>query len=131
MRFLLLLAVAGLTLAACGPVYETEYRYTPPGDVEGRACVAHCEAGKAQCRVTADLRAENRQLRCEREAAQDFERCLTTQGADPEKSKCHRRYCSEGDAGGDRAQCADDYRVCFQGCGGVVDSSQVCTFNCP
>lgn len=127
----ILLVVAGLLLASCGPMYETQYRYSPPADSEGRACVAHCDVGKTQCRINADLRAENRQLRCEREAAQDFERCLTTQGADPEKSKCHRRLCSESSASSDRSACEDDHRVCFQGCGGVIDSTQVCTFNCP
>lgn len=127
----ILLVVAGLMLVSCGPIYQTEYRYTPPADSQGRACVAHCDVGKSQCRITADLRAENRQLRCERESAQDFERCLTTQGADPEKSRCQRRICSESSASSDRAVCEDDHRVCFQGCGGVVDSTQVCTFNCP
>lgn len=127
----LLLSFATLLLSACGPIYETQYRYTPPGDAEGRACIAQCDVGKTQCRINADLRAENRQLRCEREAARDFERCLTTQGADPEKSQCHRRLCSENSASEDHAQCDADHRVCFQGCGGVVDSTRVCTFNCP
>lgn len=128
---ILLAALATFLLLSCGPIYETQYRYTPPADAQGRACIAQCEVGKSQCRINADLRAENRQLRCEREARDDFERCLTVQGADPEKSHCQRRICSLSSSGSDQDQCESDHRVCFQGCGGVVSSQQVCSFNCP
>lgn len=124
---LLWIAMA-LLLGACGPIYQTEYRYQPPLDEQGRACVAHCEAGKSQCRVNADLRAENRQLKCESAARDDYERCLFNAKGDSSKTSCLRRRCSEPAASD---SCAADHRVCFESCGGVVQSQQVCSFNCP
>lgn len=127
MRFLLIvLAVAGL--ASCGPIYETNYRYLPPADPLSRPCVSQCLADKGNCRNTQELKAENARLRCERDARDDYERCLFNAKDEQGKTSCHRRSCSENAS---FAQCEGDYRVCFQSCGGVVEEERVCTFSCP
>ena len=128
MNKILLTLFFTLALAACGPFYSTEYRYQPPADDRGRACVAQCEASKTQCRVNADLRAENRELKCEAQARDDYERCLFNAKGEGGKNSCARRSCSES---ADTRTCETDHRVCFEACGGVVQSQQVCTFNCP
>ena len=48
---LLAIGVAVVALTGCAtPRYETVHRYEPPVSVEGRACVASCEAARTQCR---------------------------------------------------------------------------------
>lgn len=47
----LTLAALLAALAGCaGPRYQTAYRYEPPADPAGQACVAGCEAALADCR---------------------------------------------------------------------------------
>ena len=120
--------VAALLAMSCGPIYETNYRYTPPSDPLSRPCVSQCLADKGNCRNTADLKAQNAELRCELEARDDYERCLGNAKGDQGRSSCNRRSCSSH---ADYGQCEGDYRTCFQSCGGVIDTERVCTFNCP
>ena len=127
MRKMLWIAVA-LLVMSCGPIYETNYRYTPPQDPLSRPCVSQCLADKGQCRNTTDLKAENSRLRCERDSRDDYERCLGSASGEQGRASCNRSSCS-GSA--DYGQCEGDYRVCFQSCGGVISEDRVCTFNCP
>jgi len=124
----LLAVIAALLVMSCGPIYETNYRYTPPSDPLSRSCVTQCLADKGQCRNTADLKAENQRLRCELDARDDYERCLTNSKGEQGRSSCNRRTCSDNAQYG---QCEADYRTCFQSCGGIIDEERVCTFNCP
>jgi hypothetical protein len=121
-------ALTALLLAACGPIYETQYRYHPPADSEGRACASQCQTSKLQCRDTTELKADNSRLRCEADSRDQYERCLSTSNSEQSRNSCQRRSCS---ANPDYGICEADYRTCFAGCGGNVDAVQVCTFNCP
>lgn len=124
----LFMLIAALLVVSCGPIYETNYRYTPPQDPLSRPCISQCLADKGQCRNTADLKAENQRLRCELEARDDYERCLSNANGEQGRNSCHRRTCSENASYG---QCGSDYHTCFQSCGGIIDEERVCTFNCP
>ena len=128
MRNLIATLLAAALLMSCGPIYETNYRYTPPSDPLSRPCVTQCLADKSQCRGTTELKAENRRLRCELDARDDYERCLINATGDQGRASCHRRSCGDDVNYG---QCDADYRSCFQSCGGVIDEERVCTFNCP
>jgi|GEM_PF-2945214 hypothetical protein len=46
-KYFLLLGMA-LMLAACGPIYKTQYIYIPPESPEGRQCLAQCELVRYQ-----------------------------------------------------------------------------------
>lgn len=129
MKHLMLAAVA-LCIAACGPVYNTEYRYTPPADDRGRACAMQCNAQQTQCKTNAGLAAENERLLCELESREDFYSCQKRAKDDAARAQCERSTCSRDDDEG-VAACENDFRTCFQTCGGKIDSFQVCTFNCP
>ncbi len=126
LRLALLVSLAAAS--ACGPIYNTEYRYVAPEGGEASACLERCDVSKKQCRVTADLRAENAQLRCERDARDDYERCLANAQGEAGRSSCTRRSCSRSS---DSGECKSDYDICFQACGGVINSERVCSFNCP
>lgn len=117
-----------LLLASCGPIYETNYRYTPPADPLSRPCISQCLADKSQCRNTAELKAENSRLRCERDSRDDYERCLGSAKGEQGRASCNRRSCDQDAHFG---MCEVDYRTCFQSCGGIVDEERLCTFNCP
>lgn len=52
-HFVGLLAV-GMVLAACGPVIETHYDYTPPSQQGGLQCLSECQRGQNQCNRNAD-----------------------------------------------------------------------------
>ena len=128
MKRLLVAMLLALVAVACGPIYSTEYNYRPPADDQGRACIAQCNAGKTTCRSNADLKAENERLRCEQDASSEYRRCQNRAVNDAARAECVERSCNfEADTG----ICEGDYRICFQSCGGVVESRQVCTFNCP
>ena len=120
---------AALTIAACGPVYETQYDYIPPHDRGAQGCLAQCNANKSQCRTTQSTQAENERLRCELDARQEYDHCQGRAVNGAERDKCTQRSCSAPSA--NSAQCDEDFRICYAGCGGTVESHQVCTFNCP
>lgn len=125
-----LVAVTALLVVACGPVYKTEYRFIAPAEPQAQSCVSQCETDQRQCRASADLQAEHHQQRCERDASADYELCFTRAGNDQERNRCQRKSCSAS-ADDDKQLCEADHRACYQGCGGVVKTDQVCTFNCP
>jgi hypothetical protein len=116
------------TLAACGPMYRTEYHLTPPGDGRGRACVARCSDDQAACQSRMDAASEDTFRNCELRAEQDYSRCLLLAKDDKAKRECSRSSCERRP---DYSGCESAFRNCFEACGGKVDAQQVCTFNCP
>lgn len=121
-------ALVVCAVTGCGPVYNTEYLYNPPADPQSRACIAQCNTNKMLCRGNADLKAENERLRCDLQANGDYDRCLNRAVNDAARAQCVKRSCYST---AESAICEDDFRTCFQTCGGVVESRQVCSFNCP
>lgn len=124
--FGLVLGSAGL--AGCGPVYQTVYNYEPPRDEIGMRCVRQCEDTMRECLQKEELKDEN----CRKEyhiADLEYQRCrelARQRGEKPER--CYRRgvYCSSGD----RERCESQYRLCYENCGGVIRSKQVCSMFC-
>ncbi len=116
----LLLGVT-LGLAACGPIYETRYSFTPPPTPEGRVCLLQCDQIRLQCRQFEDMKKENceQQNRWERE---HYERC---KNAGRKDCRYPSTYCSTN-----YDRCEEQYRICFQTCGGRVDATTVCVANC-
>jgi hypothetical protein len=121
--FCLLFSVALLT--SCGPVYNTEYSYTPPKSLEGRSCINQCEYSKIQCEELENLR----ERECESRAELEYDRCrrdiYNSKKREPKWSECSRSSCST-----DEERCERLYRSCYQACGGRVDSRTVCVANC-
>lgn len=134
------LALLLLALVACGPVYETGYRFEPPEDAASPAvqqCLAACNASQAVCQASAqeDLRRcdEQASLRfsaCQARAQLDFELCrgdARTTGETCIMPLCQRPACSTAAVD----SCAAGYRRCFASCGGVVVEEQRCVSGCP
>ncbi|MFN4262620.1 MAG: hypothetical protein ACK4IT_03100 [Thioalkalivibrionaceae bacterium] len=124
-----MLTVVALMLAGCGPIYSTEYRYTPPAGEQARFCVAQCMNTRELCRISAEQRAALRAAECRSEADRTYAQCLASAGTDEARSRCRPRTASCSSSV-QSERCDADYRVCYQTCGGKVESQQVCTFNC-
>ena len=122
------------TLAACGPIYETQYTFHPPGGHRGQACVSSCDAdqtaGRYQCRREVQdcenekqriaQREYNRYVRWRQDQNLPVDKTLydfTPSYSCPWESDC-------------TSVCEADYRACFQGCGGRIDAQQVCVMGC-
>ena len=124
------LFVAALLLAGCAK----EYAYIPPADAEGKACVARCQSAQAECRAAQDRRAEAAAKQCEAEAARkqgvcevqapiEYAACLKFAKNDEERKACMLDDCERESCGRSASYglCADDYRTCFQSCGGRIE----------
>ena len=117
-----------ISLFGCGPVYRTHYSYQPPDDPSGRQCITQCAAIRELCRATAENRASQERAVCQQSAALRYATCLATA-----KSDAERNACSSGQACSMQAnttQCDTDYNQCYENCGGVVASTQVCVSGC-
>lgn len=112
-------------LAACGPVYDTQYHFTPPPSSEGRSCVFQCDNSRLQCRQLEDYKNED----CQRRAEYDQRRCeddiYRRKGREPKWYECGSSSCSP-----DYDRCEQLYRSCYQSCGGRVDQQTVCVSGC-
>lgn len=121
-------------LAACGPIYETQYTYTQPDSRRGQACTSSCEADQQACkyqckRETQDC--ENEKTRVAEREFRRYERYQRDQNLPvtrsvydfkPNYSCPWEHECAN--------VCEADYRACFTGCGGRIDAQQVCVMGC-
>ncbi len=116
---------AALALSSCGPIYDTVYDFTPPESNAGRACIYQCENSRGQCRQLEEYRADD----CERRSDYEVERCereiWRRKGREPKWYECGGESCS---ANLDR--CDEQYRSCYQSCGGRIRSETRCVANC-
>lgn len=102
-----------LGLAGCGP----EYTYTPPLSPIGQACVMRCQDTQGECTHKAQKRADRKQAKCEKQAAHEHYACLLYAKTDADRAKCQKSGCYEY---ADTERCDNDFRACFQQCGGIV-----------
>jgi hypothetical protein len=122
---------AALLLSACT---TTEYVYTPPATPEGKACVERCQASQASCRRDQDARAERIRLQCQAEADRreaacriqapiEYAACLKFAKNDEERAACQLQDCAQAacQAVSSYALCDNDFRFCYQNCGGTID----------
>jgi len=122
------LLALSLTLNGCGPIYSTQYRYTPPVDSNGKMCVNQCASSRDLCRQLEESRASQEQAQCQQNATMRYALCLSNAKTDQARSQCNSSsYCSRS---ANTERCEGSYRQCFQNCGGRVDSFQVCDFGC-
>ncbi len=113
-----------LGLCSCGPIYETRHSFTPPKSAEGRNCTFQCQTVKMQCQQIEEMQEQ----RCNENARWQQRRCqqdLENRGKKERWYDCGLETCTA-----DSERCEETYRSCYQSCGGRVDSTSVCTYNC-
>jgi hypothetical protein len=122
------LLALSLALSGCGPIYSTQYRYTPPLDTNGKMCINQCASSRDLCRQLEESRASQEQAQCQQNATMRYALCLSNAKTDQARSQCNSSsYCSRS---ANTERCEESYRQCFQNCGGKIDSFQVCDFGC-
>lgn len=117
MIFLLLCGLSG-----CGPIYETRYNLTPPKGQLGQVCINQCDQIRLQCMQNQDQRNQN----CEtqnRLARLEYEQCKNNRYSDCYDSST---WCDSVD----HEMCEEQFRFCYQNCGGIVQGYEVCVFGC-
>ncbi len=120
--------LGGFTLLftiGCGPVYRTDYQFTPPSSSTGKVCASNCENSKYQCQQIEQMRADQ----CQDRARLEMQRCEDNvrwrEGREPKWYECGMDSCSA-----DTERCESQYRSCFTACGGKVDAQTICVANC-
>ena len=117
------LVMSALALLGCGPVMQTQYRYTPPSDPQARACLMQCQMGRQQCETIATQQAAMQYQTCELRAQSSYASCQASGN-----QFCVRQVCFRGS--GNNAGCETNYNACYAACGGDVQSTQVCVRRC-
>lgn len=130
LQHVLLSLIAAAVLAACGPVVETRYSYTPPGGSGGMACIQQCEAGRFQCVREARYSQDSCKAAAHERAERAYHRYLRTlrRGEKPKHSLSYfdNAYTCQNV----EAQCKTDYHDCYAACGGQVVAQRICTSGC-
>ena len=126
---------------------STTYKYVPPTLQAGLQCVTQCLSMKNTCRDRELENARAAKQVCEKKSAEEYFECKTS--ADEEffqcqvearedfyaclkyasdRSSCYEEECEEKDCYERRCReyanfrfCDNDYRECYQQCGGVVE----------
>lgn len=136
LSMLVLLAVTG-----CAPVYQTNYAYVPPTDPKIKQCTEGCALLSLTClqAIQTDyqecvIRAEATYNRCESSKVYAYDvntyglysynatvtpRCISN-------CFCTRPWCFKDSPD----KCTEQYRACYQECGGVVHGTTVCVRFC-
>lgn len=119
-------------LFSCGPVYRTDYNYTPPRTTHGMQCTSGCQTTRQQCELIEDQRHDN----CKIKAELEFFRCehnkrfrfnqKTGERECIRNCNCFRPFCSNPS----KERCDRQYRSCYMNCGGKVTSNTYCVSNC-
>lgn len=118
-------------LTACGPMYKTKYRYSPPKDGRGKMCVMQCNNSKKLCTRLCQNQNANCISRARDDARFRYEQYVSRRKAagKPTERDLDSFYnpsvCSLQSCG-----CDSDYRACYEMCGGKVESYRECVAFC-
>ena len=122
-----------LGLAACGPLYETQYSFIPPNTPQGAMCVGQSQMVEQMCHQRCDMVEDHCRDEENREAERMYHRYLEDCARDRKKPEhgleyfrhyhsCHEIRCND--------ICNEDFRFNFSNCGGQVIAQQVCIAFC-
>lgn len=120
-------------LTGCGPMYSTNYTYTPPPTAEGRMCASQCRQISRMCVQNCEMKEETCKSRARHDAIYKFEhyaaeRRAKNQSIKKDVSDFSNEYsCSSSSC---ESNCQPEYRDCYANCGGRVTPHTVCTAFC-
>lgn len=124
------LALAVIFLTACGPIYRTEYAYTPPKTTTAQMCVNQCVQAKTMCEQMCEMRNENCKTRAHQDALYQYEIYKRDQRA---HGKHIKKSVSDFDSSyscHNTCDCTPSYNSCYASCGGQVYEKKVCVAFC-
>ncbi len=118
-------------LAGCGARYQMVYTFFPPHSGGGQACVKQCERSKANCHALCEANDTDCEINAKDQAQREYERYVKQkkiEGAEimrDLKSFYDPLQCSKTSC-----DCEEDFRACYQMCGGKVKHEKRCIANC-
>lgn len=131
-RLFLMLAVAA-TVAACGPVYDTQYHFTPPADPTGRQLAGQCRVVQNMCKQNCQMREHACRADARAEGMMEYQAYVAERRRknlpikrSPE-SFVSTYMCGSGNC---EDACEDDYRGCYVEAGGQIRAQRVCVAFC-
>ena len=132
-------------LTSCGPVYQTNYSYSPPEEMAGKQCLSLCSAQRQSCSSncrdreqtceivarTLDL-AEN--LSCNKRKKYcnnnpDASGCIFDKNMDCNESSGSHSNCTN-EKKECKSECLSYYNECYINCGGKIDTQSICVQFC-
>ena len=128
-----LLALCSLTVAivACGPVYKTTYTYQPPADPNGQRCTVQCDQSKASCTHLCRVSYDNCSEKSMKAARKKYNAYVAERRAANQKvdKKLHH-FLDDSNCIRTDCDCEEEYRSCFQLCGGKAIPQKTCVASC-
>ncbi len=118
-------------LCACGPIYHTDYSYSPPTSSSGKSCIAQCQQSQFLCQQLNDSRKQNCINTAKQDALYRYELYKSTQLS--QKKPIEKTLDSFMILPYDcniSQDCEAQYRTCFTTCGGKVFAKTRCVYNC-
>lgn len=112
--FRIVLPICVCLLTSC----TTNYRFIPPTSESGKLCISKCEIQSTKCKK--DI--SNSDSGCKEQAKQDYDSCSSSgnpadnKGDNP--TRCNQRYLQNLCTPISYLSCSEDYRNCYQQCGG-------------
>lgn len=123
--------VSMMLLAGCAPRYKTVYTFKPPAEARAKMCIAQCQQSRSLCRrlCKADKHACQRSARAK--ARHDYQRyALHQQHSQLPVTKTVDDFYDTHSCEQQVCDCGEDYRTCYQLCGGEVNPHQQCIAFC-
>lgn len=124
-----------LVLSGCGGEAPKNYSYTLPPTPGGRLCTNQCVDAQNFCHQTCDL--DNRKCvsKVQTQALQDYDKYTREQfsshlAIDLRPRDFERMASCDSQKKSCSDECESHYQVCYQTCGGKVDTSTSCLFLC-
>ena len=122
-RHFLILGSMVLLFTACGPMYRTDYTYTPPTDWRGRQCVNACLQDKTRCAIS--CRSQNQSCRFQSQA-EGWLQYRAQARVNREMGFLPPNYYADSSQCDTDCGCGD----CYTNCGGKVSGRTYCVANC-
>lgn len=133
LRRLFLMLVVAATVAACGPVYDTQYHFTPPADPTGRQLAGQCRVVQNMCKQNCQMREHACRADARAEGMMEYQAYVAERRRKnlPIKRSpdsfvstymCGSSSCEDA--------CEDDYRSCYVEAGGQIRAQRVCVAFC-
>ena len=123
-----------LMLNACGPIYQTTYRYIPPNSELGRVCANQCSQTQQLCVQNCHNQETTCEIQARQQAQIEYQNYVTQHIL--EKRPIHKDaedfydpfMCGNEDSCNNA--CGINYRGCFTTCGGQVIPHTRCVAFC-
>lgn len=118
-------------IAACSPIYRSDFQYEPPADATGKMCITQCMQNKGSCQQMCQMKRESCRSRSRENAYFQYQAYKAEQERHGEPIKrsirdfdngyfeCHQPcHCNQG------------FNSCYSACGGQVIEKKVCVAFC-